>query len=400
MLEKTFYKTLFSHSFNIPVKVNYWDGKSAVYGDGEPEITITMNDEIPMKAILNNASLALGEAYMDGKIEVTGAPNSIQKLLTSAYENADSFMRNNKYIRFLPKQSHNEKHSKQDVQSHYDVGNDFYQLWLDATMTYSCAYFKSPDDTLEQAQMNKVHHIIHKLDPQAGRTLLDIGCGWGTLMLTAAEEYGLKVTGITLSQEQYDYVKQQISERHLEDVADIQLTDYRELKHEPFDYVTSVGMFEHVGKENLALYFNTVAKYLKDDGVALIHGITRQQGGATNAWLTKYIFPGGYVPGLVENLQHIIDSGLQVADVEPLRRHYQHTLEIWDKNFNQQREKVAKLQDKRFIRMWNLYLQAAAASFESGNIDVMQYLISKGASAKYLPMTRDYIYEKELNDKA
>lgn len=400
MLEKTFYKTLFSHSFNIPVKVNYWDGKSAVYGDGEPEITITMNDEIPMKAILNNASLALGEAYMDGKIEVTGAPNSIQKLLTSAYENADSFMRNNKYIRFLPKQSHNEKHSKQDVQSHYDVGNDFYQLWLDATMTYSCAYFKSPDDTLEQAQMNKVHHIIHKLDPQAGRTLLDIGCGWGTLMLTAAEEYGLKVTGITLSQEQYDYVKQQISERHLEDVADIQLTDYRELKHEPFDYVTSVGMFEHVGKENLALYFNTVAKYLKDDGVALIHGITRQQGGATNAWLTKYIFPGGYVPGLVENLQHIIDSGLQVADVEPLRRHYQHTLEIWDKNFNQQREKVAKLQDERFIRMWDLYLQAAAASFESGNIDVMQYLISKGASAKYLPMTRDYIYEKELNDKA
>lgn len=400
MLEKTFYKTLFSHSFNIPVKVNYWDGKSAVYGDGEPEITITMNDEIPMKAILNNASLALGEAYMDGKIEVTGAPNSIQELLTSAYENADSFMRNNKYIRFLPKQSHNEKHSKQDVQSHYDVGNDFYQLWLDATMTYSCAYFKSPDDTLEQAQMNKVHHIIHKLDPQAGRTLLDIGCGWGTLMLTAAEEYGLKVTGITLSQEQYDYVKQQISERHLEDVADIQLTDYRELKHEPFDYVTSVGMFEHVGKENLALYFNTVAKYLKDDGVALIHGITRQQGGATNAWLTKYIFPGGYVPGLVENLQHIIDSGLQVADVEPLRRHYQHTLEIWDKNFNQQREKVAKLQDERFIRMWDLYLQAAAASFESGNIDVMQYLISKGASAKYLPMTRDYIYEKELNDKA
>lgn len=400
MLEKTFYKTLFSHSFNIPVKVNYWDGKSAVYGDGEPEITITMHEEIPMKAILNNASLALGEAYMDGKIEVTGAPNSIQKLLTSAYENADSFMRNNKYIRFLPKQSHNEKHSKQDVQSHYDVGNDFYQLWLDATMTYSCAYFQSPNDTLEQAQMNKVHHIIHKLDPQPGRTLLDIGCGWGTLMLTAAEEYGLKVTGITLSQEQYDYVKQQIAERHLEDVADIQLIDYRELKHEPFDYVTSVGMFEHVGKENLALYFNTVAKYLKDDGVALIHGITRQQGGATNAWLTKYIFPGGYVPGLVENLQHIIDSGLQVADVEPLRRHYQHTLEIWDKNFNQQREKVAKLQDERFIRMWDLYLQAAAASFESGNIDVMQYLISKGASAKYLPMTRDYIYEKELNEKA
>ncbi|MDN5954107.1 MAG: cyclopropane-fatty-acyl-phospholipid synthase family protein [Loigolactobacillus coryniformis] len=396
MLEKTFYKTLFGHSFNIPVKVNYWDGKSAVYGDGEPEVTITLKEAIPMKEILNNASLALGEGYMDGKIEITGGPYSIQKLLTAAYENADSFMRNSKYIRFLPKQSHNEKHSKEDVQSHYDVGNDFYQLWLDSTMTYSCAYFQTPEDTLEQAQMNKVRHIINKLDPQAGRTLLDIGCGWGTLMLTAAEEYGLKVTGITLSQEQYNYVTKQIADRGLEDVADVQLVDYRELKHEPFDYVTSVGMFEHVGQENLELYFKTVAKYLKDDGVALIHGITRQQGGATNAWLTKYIFPGGYVPGLVENTQHIIDAGLQIDDVEPLRRHYQHTLEIWDKNFNEHRDEIAKLQDERFIRMWDVYLQAAAASFESGNIDVIQFLISKGASGKYLPMTRVYIYEKEI----
>lgn len=396
MLEKTFYKTLFGHSFNIPVKVNYWDGKSAVYGDGEPEVTITLKEAIPMKEILNNASLALGEGYMDGKIEITGGPYSIQKLLTAAYENADSFMRNSKYIRFLPKQSHNEKHSKEDVQSHYDVGNDFYQLWLDSTMTYSCAYFQTLEDTLEQAQMNKVRHIINKLDPQAGRTLLDIGCGWGTLMLTAAEEYGLKVTGITLSQEQYNYVTKQIADRGLEDVADVQLVDYRELKHEPFDYVTSVGMFEHVGQENLELYFKTVAKYLKDDGVALIHGITRQQGGATNAWLTKYIFPGGYVPGLVENTQHIIDAGLQIDDVEPLRRHYQHTLEIWDKNFNEHRDEIAKLQDERFIRMWDVYLQAAAASFESGNIDVIQFLISKGASGKYLPMTRDYIYEKEI----
>ena len=342
MLEKTFYKTLFGHSFNIPVKVNYWDGTSAVYGDGEPEVTITLKEAIPMKEILNNASLALGEGYMDGKIEITGGPYSIQKLLTAAYENADSFMRNSKYIRFLPKQSHNEKHSKEDVQSHYDVGNDFYQLWLDSTMTYSCAYFQTPEDTLEKAQMNKVRHIINKLDPQAGRTLLDIGCGWGTLMLTAAEEYGLKVTGITLSQEQYNYVTKQIADRGLEDVADVQLVDYRELKHEPFDYVTSVGMFEHVGQENLELYFKTVAKYLKDDGVALIHGITRQQGGATNAWLTKYIFPGGYVPGLVENTQHIIDAGLQIDDIEPLRRHYQHTLEIWDKNFNEHCDEIAK----------------------------------------------------------
>ncbi|KRK33170.1 SAM-dependent methyltransferase [Loigolactobacillus bifermentans] len=396
MLEKTFYKTLFSHSFNFPVKINFWDGKSEVYGDGEPEVTITFHDMIPVKEILNNASLSLGEGYMDGKIDIEGGADAIQRLLMSAYESADSFMRNSKYIRFLPKQSHSEKKSKDDVQSHYDVGNDFYQLWLDSTMTYSCAYFQSPQDTLEQAQMNKVRHILNKLDPQAGNTLLDIGCGWGTLMLTAAKEYGLKVTGITLSQEQYDYVQHQIEEQGLSDVADVQLTDYRELKHAAFDYVVSVGMFEHVGKENLALYFKTVAKYLKPDGTALIHGITRQQGGALNAWINKYIFPGGYIPGLSENIDHIIAADLQITDMEPLRRHYQHTLEIWDQNFNAKRAKIEKMEGTRFTRMWDLYLQACAASFESGNIDVIQFLISKGPSGKVLPMTRDYIYAKEI----
>ncbi len=190
-------------------------------------------------------------------------------------------------------------------------------------MTYSCAYFEKPTDDLETAQINKVHHILRKLNPQPNRTLLDIGCGWGTLMLTAAKEYHLKVVGITLSQEQYDFVQQRINDEGLSDVASVQLVDYRELKHAPFDYITSVGMFEHVGEENLGAYFQDIADYLTDDGVALLHGITRQQGGARNAWINKYIFPGGYVPGLVENTQHIINAELQIADMEPLRRHYQ-----------------------------------------------------------------------------
>ena len=390
MLEKTFYKSLLSRSFNIPVKVVYWDGKSAVYGDGEPEVTITFKEKIPIRDVTKNASIALGEAYMDGKIKIDG---SIQKLITAAYESAGSFMRNSKFRRFLPKQGHSEKESESDVQSHYDVGNDFYKLWLDDTLTYSCAYFDHGNrDDLTKAQIDKVHHILKKLDPKPGKTLLDIGCVWGTLMLTAAKEYGLRVTGVTLSEEQFNLVQKRIKDEGLEDVAEVLLIDYRELGDRKWDYITSVGMFEHVGKENLGLYFKNIYKYLTNDGVALIHGITRQQGGAYNGWINKYIFPGGYIPGLQEMVGHIVENNMQIADIEMLRRHYQRTLEIWDMNFNAHRSQIEDMMGDRFTRMWDLYLQACAASFESGNIDVIQYLITKGASGKNLPMTRDYIY--------
>lgn len=384
---------MLSKSFPFPVKVTYWDGKSEVYGNGTPEIEMVFNEKIPMGDITRNASLTLGEAYMDKKIEIHG---SIQKLIDGAYESADSFMRSSQFRKFLPKTKHTEKQSEEDVQSHYDIGNDFYEQWLDPTLTYSCAYFTDDNkDDLEQAQIAKVHHILNKLHPQKGKTLLDIGCGWGTLMLTAAKEYGLKVTGVTLSEEQYKLVQKKIYDENLQDVAEVKLEDYRELGDQQWDYVTSVGMFEHVGSENLGEYFNDVAKYLKTDGVALIHGITRQQGGATNAWINKYIFPGGYIPGLVEIISRIEEAHLQISDVEMLRRHYQRTLEIWDKNFNNARPEIEKKMGERFCRMWDMYLQACAASFESGNIDVVQYLLTKGPSGKNLPMTRDYM----LNNK-
>lgn len=393
MLEKTFYKTLLSHSFSIPVKIVFWDGSSVTYGEGEPEVTVTFREKIPVKDVTRNASIALGEAYMDHKIEIDG---SIQKLIESAYENAGSFMRNSKLRKFMPKQSHTENQSEDDVQSHYDIGNDFYRLWLDDTLTYSCAYFTGGNQNdLTAAQMAKVHHILKKLNPQPGKTLLDIGCGWGTLMLTAAKEYNLKVTGVTLSEEQYRFVTKKIQDEGLSNVAEVKLIDYRELDNRKWDYITSVGMFEHVGKENLGIYFRDVASYMKDDGVALIHGITRQQGGAYNGWINKYIFPGGYIPGLAEMVGHIEENHLQIADMEMLRRHYQRTLEIWDQNFNAQRDTIEDMMGDRFTRMWDLYLQACAASFESGNIDVIQYLITKGASGKNLPMTRDYM----MNEK-
>lgn len=394
MLEKTFYKQLLRRSFNIPIKIIFWDGSEVQYGKGEPEATIVFNEKIPIKELTRNASIALGEAYMDKRLEILGSQNAPQKVINSAYQSAESFMRSSKLRKFMPKQNHDEQESKEDIQRHYDVGNDFYKIWLDKTMTYSCAYFNENNhDDLYQAQLDKVHHILKKLDPQKGKTLLDIGCGWGTLMLTGAREYGLKVTGVTLSQEQYNFVQNIIDNEKLGDVAEVKLIDYRELGDQKWDYITSVGMFEHVGKENLGLYFKDVARYLKDNGVALIHGITRQQGGATNAWLDKYIFPGGYLPGLQEIVGHIEDAQLQISDVEMLRRHYQKTLEIWDKNFNAHRDQIQGMLGERTTRMWDLYLQACAASFESGNIDVIQYLLTKGPSGTNLPMTRDYIYK-------
>lgn len=389
MLEKTFYKELLKNSFNIPLKVTYWDQKTEQYGTGDPDIHITIHKPIPIKSIMNNASLALGEAYMNKAIEIDG---SIEKLILAAYQSRNSFLYNKKFKQFMPTHTHSKNDDEEFVQDHYDIGNDFYKLWLDDTMTYSCAYFEKPDDTLKQAQLNKVHHILKKLNPQPGKTLVDIGCGWGTLMLTAAQEYHLKVTGITLSEEQYEYVVQEIKDLKLTDCAEVKLVDYREIKDQKWDYVVSVGMFEHVGHEDLPEYFRDVAQMLVDGGTALIHGITRQGSGALNAWIDKWIFPGGYIPGLTENIDNILNAGLQLSDMEMLRRHYQRTLEIWEQNFQAHRAEVTQMMDERFSRMWELYLQACAASFASGNIDVVQYLISKGPSGTNLPMTRDYVY--------
>lgn len=387
MLEKTVYNQLFSRSFSLPVEVTYWDGTTKRYGDTDnpPQIKIKIHEEISMKEITNNASLALGEAYMDHRIEIEG---SIQALINDAYQQANSFLRGSDYLKWLPKkQKHTKKQNQADIHAHYDLGNDFYEMWLDPTLTYSCAYFETPEDTLEQAQINKVHHILDKLFIKDNDTLLDIGCGWGTLMFTAIKEYNVKATGITLSEEQYNHITNRIKEEHLEDKCRVLLMDYRDLKDETFDHITSVGMFEHVGADNLKEYFGVIQKLLAPKGTALIHGITRQQGGAVNAWINKYIFPGGYIPGLAEIVTDITDNDLQLIDLESLRRDYQLTLEHWTNNFHKVQDKVTETMGDSFYRMWDLYLQACAASFESSNIDVIQYLLVQ-PSNNDLPMHR------------
>ncbi|WXG01340.1 cyclopropane-fatty-acyl-phospholipid synthase family protein [Streptococcus agalactiae] len=391
VMDSLIIKQLIKSTFDIPLQVTYPNGNIETYNGSNPHVKLKLNKNFSVSELSKDPSIVLGEAVMDGDIEIYG---SIQELILSAYRCGDSFLRNSKFSKLIPKQFHDKKHSKSDIQKHYDIGNDFYKLWLDDTMTYSCAYFKHENDSLEQAQLNKVHHILNKLNAQPGGKLLDIGCGWGTLIITAAKEYGLNATGITLSEEQASFITKRIKEEGLENKVTVLIKDYRDIR-ETYDYITSVGMFEHVGKENLSQYFQTISKRLNINGLALIHGITGQVGGnhgsGTNSWINKYIFPGGYIPRLTENLNHIASAGLQIADLEPLRRHYQKTLELWTKNFHNALPEVQKTHDKRFINMWDLYLQSCA-SFESGNIDIFQYLLSKGVSKDTMPMTRDYMY--------
>ncbi|MBO1299758.1 MULTISPECIES: SAM-dependent methyltransferase [unclassified Enterococcus] len=387
MLDKQIYRKLFSESFSIPIEVTYWDGSNERYGSPTTDLaaSITFNEEIAIKEVINNASITFGEAYMNKKIEING---NIQKIIADAYLQQNSFLRSRKYMKFLPKLArHTKTQNKKDVEHHYDLGNDFYRLWLDPTLTYSCAYFKNPEDSLETAQLNKIGRILDKLFIKKGDTLLDIGCGWGTLILKAAKEYHVKSTGVTLSSEQYHYIKQRIKEEKLEDKCEVILADYRELKGKKFDHITSVGMIEHVGQDGLNEYFMSIDQLLAEKGTALIHGISRQQGGATNAWLNKYIFPGGYVPGVVELVDTITTNNLHVIDLESLRRDYQLTLEHWISNFHEAKKEVISMKGDTFYRMWDLYLQASAAGFQSSNIDVVQYLIVKPANNE-IPMRR------------
>ncbi|MDU7964627.1 MAG: cyclopropane-fatty-acyl-phospholipid synthase family protein, partial [Clostridium perfringens] len=341
---------------------------------------------------LADPSVALGEAYMKGDIDIEG---DLQKFFESIIRNKDSFMNKNTVFKLASKiKAPSLMKSKKDIAHHYDIGNDFYSLWLDKTMSYSCGYFKSPTDTLYDAQMNKIHHILKKLNLKEGQHLLDIGCGWGYLIIEAAKLYKVKALGITLSEEQFKKAKERIKEEGLEDLVDVQLMDYRNLEKSnlEFDRIVSVGMAEHVGHANLPLFFKNVDSVLKESGLFLLHNITNLVETEGNKWITTYIFPGGYLPTLREELNIAADINFRTLDVESLRLHYMKTLEEWCKNFMNHLNEERDMFDDEFLRMWHLYLATCAAAFHYWDIDIHQILFSKGIN-NTLPMTRKYLYE-------
>ena len=362
----------------------------------EKPITVKLLDKNLNYKLLLYPDLYFGEAYTNGSLVIENG---------TLTEFLDITLRNigrkdiNIYGKIFNKLKGTYRHltnfnkiikSKKNVSHHYDISEKLYDLFLDSNRQYSCAYFKNENDTLEEAQENKIDHIIKKLNIKPNQKVLDIGSGWGTLAINIAKKTKASVTGITLSKNQLEYSNKKAKEMNLNNQVEFKLIDYRQL-NEKFDRIVSVGMFEHVGRKFYNTYFNVVSKLLRDNGIALIHTI-----GSSNPprdpqpWITKYIFPGGYTPSLSELAKPVENSGLIVSDIEVLRMHYSHTLRHWKERFLSKKDIVLGMFDEKFFRMWEFYLASCEMAFKWGDQVVFQLQLTKDNTSA--PTTRDYIY--------
>ncbi len=381
------------------------DHSAARFGNSEaPRVTVRIVDPALIARLVRNPDLAFGEGYMEGGLTVDG--DDLQGLMQIVLQNLEpnrrvwwhDLARRFRMIRRHHEQANGHRKSRRNVERHYDLSGSLFDLFLDKERYYSCAYFRSETDTLEQAQVQKVAHIAAKLLLRPGMRVLDIGCGWGGLAIRLARDHGAHVTGVTLSQEQYAFATERVRAMGLQSNVDIQLKDYRAVSGS-FDRIVSVGMFEHVGVPNYRAFFGTVRDLLLPDGVAVIHTIGRAEPpGATNPFIARHIFPGGYVPAASEVLTAIEQETLWATDVECLRLHYAKTLQVWLERFEANVEKVAMLYDERFIRMWRFYLVASEQSFRFQRQAVYQFQLARSINA--VPITRDYLYSETVAHKA
>ena len=374
------------------------DGRRWRLGSGPDTAAVQLREPSALWRMLANPRLAFAEAYMNGQWEPLGG--ALADVLRICVRNLDHLepavvpVQWWNRIRTQLDQLNTRRRAQANVHHHYDIDHALYRRFLDRDLHYSCAYFRDPDDTLEAAQQAKCAHIAAKLDLRPGARVLDIGCGWGSLAMYLAEHHGAHCVGITLSQEQLKVAQARARERGLQDRVEFLLQDYREGfagDTGGFDAIVSVGMFEHVGRPQYALFFRRVKELLAPDGVALLHTIGRYSaGGGSDPWIRKYIFPGGYIPAASEILAAVESSGLIGGDLEFWRLHYALTLEHWNVRFQAARAEIAAHMGERFCRMWEFYLQACAACFRHGDLTVFQLQLAR--TLDRLPVTRDYLY--------
>jgi len=391
---------------NLPVSLRLWNGSEYALGTfDKPAVTMTLRDAKALPLLLTPTLDNLGEAYVQQKIDFEGKLSDIIDV-SYRFSEAAATSAGGMLARVARQFTHTKQEDRAAIQYHYDVSNDFYRRWLDPRMVYSCAYFENGDEDLATAQTKKIDHILTKIRLQPGQTLLDIGCGWGALVLRAAEKFGARCVGITLSQNQFDLARERVKAAGLEDRVEIRLQDYRDTTG-TFDRVTSVGMFEHVGKDNLPGYFRKIHDLLVDGGYAMNHGITSPdpQNGEVpmdgSEFMDRYVFPQGELPHIGLVLKTMQEGGLEAYDVELIRRHYAQTLRHWADNFEADAGAIRDLVGEKTYRIWRVYLAGCSHAFETGKMSIYQVACHRaGQSATRLPWSRRYMYEKPIGEPA
>lgn len=384
----------------LPLQVRLWDGSSIALNDS-PDVTLHLRTPQAARHLLRPSMESLGEAFVEGLIDVAGPIRSVISVAEGLARDQDRRRGKGALPNWF---RHSRRSDRKAIEYHYDVSNEFYSLWLDEKMVYSCAYFKTDTDDLALAQTQKLDHTCRKLMLARDQTLLDIGCGWGALVIHAARHYGVRALGITLSKNQFALATERVRAAGLSDRVEIRMQDYRDVPGEcVFDRITSIGMFEHVGLKNMRSYFDVIHRLLKPGGVTLNHGITsadpesRSVGLGAGEFIDRYVFPDGELPHVALAIRELSAAGLELADAESLRRHYARTLWYWSDAFEANLERLTELAGERRTRIWRVYLAGCAHAFTQNWINLYQLLAVRPdetprGSISPLPMTRDYMY--------
>jgi cyclopropane-fatty-acyl-phospholipid synthase len=388
------------NKFNLPLRVELWNGQQVDLSSEQPRVKIRVPSPGGLRYLLSPTLGSLGEAYVEGALEIEGRAADMIQIGNSLSESTGKPPRTGRMASALRLVSpHTREKDAEAIRYHYDVSNAFYSEFLDPAMVYSCAYFENGNEDLATAQSKKIDHILTKIGVQPGHTLLDIGCGWGALVLRAAQKFGARCVGVTLSQNQCDLARERVARAGLQDRIEIRLQDYRDVSGE-FDRITSVGMFEHVGVQHLAEYFGRIHQLLAPGGVVMNHGITttdvehRASPYGTGEFIGRYVFPHGELAHLSTVIRTMQEGGLEVRDVENLRRHYARTCAIWTENFENNAARIRQLADPKTFRIWHVYLAGCAYAFAHDWISLFQIVCGKaGHDPALIPWSRRYMYD-------
>jgi cyclopropane-fatty-acyl-phospholipid synthase len=383
----------------LPLAIALWNGRRFLLSDS-PRVTLRIPEPTALRYLMHPSLASLGEAYVEGHLDIEGPISEALRAAEGLSRHSGAAARGR---RPLLAPFHSKKADAEAIRHHYDVSNDFYALWLDREMVYSCAYFKSGEEDLDTAQQQKLDHICRKLRLAPGDRFLDIGCGWGALVRHAARHYGVQATGITLSHNQFALANERIRAERLSERCRVLLQDYRDVPGEAvYDKIASVGMFEHVGLRKLPEYFGVIHRLLRDGGIVMNHGITatsvdnRWVGLGAGDFIDRYVFPGGELPHLWLVAREMASTGLEIMDIETLRLHYAKTLWKWSERLEANLDRARAHAGEKRLRVWRAYLAGCAHGFEQRWMSIQQVLAVKTEAdtrTNPLPWTRSYVYE-------